>query len=300
MTISRFFDDLTKIVDDARKVLAEVVGQETEKAAQPDLAAPTPGYAPQLGDLVRVKNNEGKLEQARVTKLYEGPGNLLARLDSGRFAISPWEKTELIQAIGFKPTPDYTPSLGDFVRVLDNQALVQTGYVTQIHQNYRSAKVAIGTLSRVTNQVNAPWHAIELIQQSEKSEEAKEVPLVPRADAHVESELDDSLDSRIPQPKGGEKPVVAAYGTNQAFEDLKVYYENRLEQVQSDAQRVSLQFNDFVANVAEQLGFSNPRSATTRDIMDMLRHTSRHFAVIREARNRLNGVLQDREDLLEP
>jgi hypothetical protein len=307
MTGDNIIDALSVAFGNAKKLLEDTMEQLTSDAAEARRSAskpesplaPTPGYLPKLGDVVRFRHpRTGRVERARVTDIYDGPGSLSVRTVSDTYATVPWDKCELVEDLGFKPTPEYTPNMGDKVRVLDRKGFVHTGYVTQIHQNYKSAKVAIGTLESVTDQVTQAWKCLELIERNEFGEEPHEEPLEPVAKGRLESELDDSLDSQIPQPK--DEPVVGAYGSVQAYEDLKTYYESRLEQAQSDAQKVSQQYNDFVAKVAQELGFSNPASATTRDVMDFIRHTNRHFSVIRDVRKRLNGLLSDREDLLEP
>ena len=266
MANDKFFEELAGAVEGVRKLVGEVISQftgeepEAEPAEKP--LKPTEGYLPKLGDVVRFRHfRTGQVERGRVTDIYDGPGNLAVRTLSDTFATVAWEKCELVDDLGFKPTPDYEPCLGDKVRVLDKKGFVHTGFVTQIHQNYKSAKVAIGTLESVTDQVTQAWKCLELIEGIKFGEEPREEPLEPVAKERLESELDDSLSEQVPhQDQPTEPPVVGAYGSVQAYEDLKDYYEEKLAQAQSDAQKVSQQHEAFKKAVFQELGLKGPTS----------------------------------------
>jgi hypothetical protein len=298
MSYDKFFEDLSSAVNDVRKLVGEAVEEFFPQGDKPEPAkplTPTEGYLPKLGDLVRVHNpRSGLVERGRVTDIYDGPSNLGVRTVSGEFVVSAWEKTELVDDIGFKPTPGYTPTLGDQVRALDKKGYVKTGYVTQSHQNYKSAKVAIGNLEHVTDQVTCPWACLELIERNEFGEEPHEEPLEPVAKGRLESELDDSLDSQIPQPKDG--PVVGAYGSVQAYEDLKTYYEGRLEKAQSDAQQVSQQYEDFKKAMAHQLGFRGPtptQRAMLLRVISISENIPTHVQSAQQALRQITDLLEE-------
>lgn len=261
MSIDNILSSLRSIADNVQETVETVVDavdeilSPTVKKADPEQEEPKEpefspaGYVPKLGDVVKLKHQDGDQDRGRVVSRLESPRRVSIHLGSGMRTTSRyWDQIELIEDIGFLPTLDYVPQTGDRVRTLDSKGLVVEGRVEAIHHAYRSVKVNIGQ-DPSPRRITVPWNTIGLLER--------------------------------PAPE-----------SEQSYEDLKAYYEERLKLVQSDAQQVSQQHRNFLKAVGERLGLPE-EDRTERDVLLRLSQIGGDFqAYVRKARRDLESALR--------
>ena len=270
----------------AQDFLDEFTAEEKEQESLQEQDRPVETYRPKFGDVVSVvPSGEAEPVEGRITYVnYERP-YVTILLPGHKYTRKPWNEIDLIDSIGYSPTKDYTPVLGDEVRALDDDGLVVTGKVTAIHGPYGQVEVS------VTEQRPHPLKPRKIKILDDRVELIKAGPQPPK-EPLVSSRSEQAVsEGPVDQVSDDTSATEDEAPAPSAYEDLKAYYEARLERAQADAQKVSQQYQDFKQNVATILGLD--KEAPQRDIwhrLNMIKNN--YYSYVRDAAKRLEAALE--------